>query len=118
MVIDKGSIESYRQLFPVTRKLAYLNHAAFGAPSTRALEAISQHLSDVSLQGVGAVPACEEQRERVRRKMAKFVGARAGEIALVKNTPEAIGIVAAGMRWRPGDRVIVSDLEFPANVFP
>ncbi len=111
-------IEPYRQLFPVTRRLAYLNHAGFGTLPTPVAEALNQHISEMSLRGVDAVRGCEEQRERVREKMARFVGARTGEIAFVKNTPDAIGIVAAGLKWRPGDRVIISDLEFPANAFP
>ena len=118
MAIHNAAIETYRQLFPVTTEQAYLNHAAFGAPSTRVTEAVSQHMASVSTHGVAAVPAFEEQRRRVRRKMAQFVGAKVGEIAIVKNTPEAIGTAATGLRWRPGDRVIISDLEFPANVFP
>ncbi len=118
MAADRGSIQSYRRLFPVTEKLAYLNHAAFGTLPTPVAKALNRHISELSLNGVGAIPACEEQRERVRRKMAQFVGAKAEEIALVKNTPDAMGIVATGLRWRPGDRVVISDLEFPANAFP
>ncbi len=85
----RRAIESSRELFPVTRKLAYLNHAAFGTMPAPVVEAIGRRLSAVSLRGAGAVQACEEQREQVRGKMARFVGACPEEIAILKNTPEA-----------------------------
>jgi cysteine desulfurase/selenocysteine lyase len=50
--------------------------------------------------------------------MAEFLGAEPDEIALTKNTPEGLNIVAAGLGWRPGDSVVTTDLEFPANIYP
>ncbi len=115
---DRGTIEWYRELFPVAREVAYLNHAALGVPPTPVVEAINRHISEMSLRGIDAIPDFKEQWARVRRKMAGFVGAEPAEIAFVKNTPEAIGLVATGLKWRPGDRVVICDLEFPANVLP
>jgi cysteine desulfurase/selenocysteine lyase len=37
------------------------------------------------------------------------------DIALVKNTSEALSFVAFGLDWRPGDQVVISDEEFPSN---
>lgn len=115
---DRQKMERYRDLFPVTRTHAYLNNAGLGAPATTVVDAMSRHISEMSARGSGAVPEFEAQRQRLREKMARFVGASSDEIALVKNTPEAIGIVAAGLNWKQGERVVISDLEFPANAFP
>jgi selenocysteine lyase/cysteine desulfurase len=41
-----------------------------------------------------------------------------GRIALTPNTSEAINIVADGIDWKPGDRIVVGHIEFPANVWP
>jgi len=54
----------------------------------------------------------------VRGRAATLLGARAEEIAFVKNTTEGLGIVAQGLDWRPGDRVLTCDLEYPSNVYP
>jgi len=40
------------------------------------------------------------------------------EIALVKNTSEAVSIVAQGIDWKAGDRVVTAAVEYPANVYP
>jgi cysteine desulfurase / selenocysteine lyase len=36
----------------------------------------------------------------------------------VKNTSEGIATVAMGLDWRPGDRVVAFEEEFPANLYP
>ena len=55
---------------------------------------------------------------RTRRAAARLIGARPSEIAFVKNTTEGILMVANGLRWRPGDNVVICDRGFPANVYP
>jgi selenocysteine lyase/cysteine desulfurase len=47
-----------------------------------------------------------------------LIGAERSEIALVKNTSEGIAMVAAGIHWQPGDRVVAFREEFPANYYP
>jgi selenocysteine lyase/cysteine desulfurase len=49
---------------------------------------------------------------------AKLIGAHHSEIAIVKNTSEGVAMVAGGLQWRNGDRVIGFREEFPANYFP
>jgi selenocysteine lyase/cysteine desulfurase len=39
-------------------------------------------------------------------------------ITLQPNTSDALNVVASGIAWKPGDRVVLNDLEFPANVYP
>jgi selenocysteine lyase/cysteine desulfurase len=69
------------------------------------------------------VDAAVQQRwtmrvEEVRAAFAALVGARAEEIAFVKNTSEGLSLVAAGIEWKDGDNVIAVDSEYPANVYP
>ncbi|MHB1132426.1 MAG: aminotransferase class V-fold PLP-dependent enzyme [Chloroflexota bacterium] len=111
-------LDAYRELFAPNSGAAYLNHAALGRLSTRVVEALSEHISEHARLGVEATGLWKDRRERTRQKMAAFVGAEPSEIAFVKNTPEALSLVAAGLDWRPGDRVVISDQEFSANAFP
>ena len=41
-----------------------------------------------------------------------------GWIALLKNTAEGISIVARAIDFRPGDRIISAEGEYPANIYP
>jgi selenocysteine lyase/cysteine desulfurase len=56
--------------------------------------------------------------ERVRGQFARLINGDVDEVAFVKNTSEGISIVANGLDWKPGDNVVIPDIEFPANVYP
>jgi selenocysteine lyase/cysteine desulfurase len=55
---------------------------------------------------------------RGRELAAKLINVDPSEIALATNTSFGLGIAARGLPFRPGDVVLVSDREFPANVYP
>src|ERR1043166_755591 len=57
-------------------------------------------------------------RAEARGGPARLIGADAGEIALTTNTSYGINLAARMIPFEPGDVVLVSDGEFPANVFP
>lgn len=59
-----------------------------------------------------------DARERARAACARLLECDEAEIALVPNTSTGLALVAAGLRWQPGDEVIVFDRDFPANVQP
>jgi selenocysteine lyase/cysteine desulfurase len=108
----------YRDLFPVTRNLTYLNHAAVGPLSARACEAMERHARDQ--RDFGALHWREWYAEHaaVRESAARLIGAAASEIAIVKNTSEGLSFVAQGLRWHERDNVVTTALEFPANWTP
>jgi selenocysteine lyase/cysteine desulfurase len=56
--------------------------------------------------------------ERVRAKAAALIGASPEELAYTKNTPDGLNLVANGLDWKPGDNIVTTDIEFPANIYP
>jgi selenocysteine lyase/cysteine desulfurase len=56
--------------------------------------------------------------EAVRQAAARLIGSGSKEIAIVKNTSEGIAMVATGIDWRRGDRIVAFHEEFPANFLP
>ena len=108
----------YRDQFPVTQELVYLNHAAVAPLCLPAAEAIRCHTEDVLRFGSVHYSHWVDTYEGLRAAAAKLIGAHRDEIALVKNTSEGIATVALGLDWRPGDRVVGFKEEFPANFFP
>jgi len=108
-----------RSLFPVTRELVYLNHAGVAPISTRAAEALARYAAEATRRGAFRYDAFyDSEIERVRGRAATLLGAKSEEIAFVKNTTEGLGFVAQGLDWRPGDRILGCDLEYPSNVYP
>ncbi len=56
-------------------------------------------------------------REEARQKLAKYLGADPGEIAITRNTSEGNNIVIGGLTFKPVDEVVVWDENHPtANV--
>jgi len=53
--------------------------------------------------------------DRLRTSAGRLIGGEPAEIALLKNTSEALSFVAQGYRWERGDNVITTHLEFPSN---
>lgn len=108
-----------RSYFPVTREVAYLNHAGVAPISTRVQEALERYADEALHHGMGRyAQVFDAEVERVRGRAAALLGVHADEVAFVKNTTEGLGLVAAGLDWRPGDQVVTCDLEYPSNVYP
>src|SRR3954447_12115458 len=59
-----------------------------------------------------------ETYEGLRKAAALLIGASPREIAIVKNTSEGVAMVATGMNWKTGDRIVAFLEEFPANFLP
>jgi selenocysteine lyase/cysteine desulfurase len=110
--------EKYRDEFPVTKNLIYLNHAAVAPLSRRsamAMQALAQDALDFGSIHYGEWMATYQA---VRVLTARILNAKPSEIAIVKNTSEGIAIVATGIRWKPGDAIVAFQEEFAANYFP
>jgi len=110
--------ERYRDEFPVTKNLIYLNHAAV-APLPRrgavAMQKLAQDALDFGSLHYGDWMATYEG---LRVSAARLLNASPREIAIVKNTSEGIAIVATGMQFQPGDVIVAFTEEFTANLFP
>lgn len=108
----------YRNQFPVTERLVYLNHAAVAPLSKRAADAMKQLADDACLYGSLHYDHWLDAYQGVRVAAASLINAAPSEIAIVKNTSEGIATVALGIDWKPGDRIVAFREEFPANYFP
>ncbi|MEO6056010.1 MAG: aminotransferase class V-fold PLP-dependent enzyme [Gemmatimonadales bacterium] len=107
-----------RAEFPWADETIYLNNASIGPLPERtrlALDAFNRRratpfrLPDRELFGTLA---------ESRRLIADLLSAAPEEVALTVNTGFGLGVIARALPLRPGDVVLVSDREFPANVYP
>ncbi len=104
--------------FPWSSETIYLNHASIGPLPERTRLALEE------FNRRRAAPFRLPDREMFgmlsdsRRLIARLVGASPEEIGLTVNTGFGLGLAARALSLRPGDVVVVSDREFPANVYP
>ncbi len=102
--------------FPQIEGLRYLNHAAVAPWPRRASLAVSAFAQQNMTQGARDYPQWLGVETALRERLARLLNAPStADIALVKNTSEALSFVAFGLDWRSGDQVVISDEEFPSN---
>ncbi|WP_207884448.1 aminotransferase class V-fold PLP-dependent enzyme [Pseudomonas sp. 30_B] len=107
---------SFSHEFPQQFGLRYLNHAAVAPWPKRAADAVAAFAQENVLIGARDYPQWLTIEKRLRERLARLLNAQTtGDIALVKNTSEALSFVAFGLDWRAGDQVVISDQEFPSN---
>jgi selenocysteine lyase/cysteine desulfurase len=103
--------------FPILREWDFFNHAAVSPLPRRAADVLrwyAQRIETHAYMGGGFY----KQIEQLRSAAATLINATAEEIALVKNTSEGLATVANAIDWRPGDRIVTTSIEFPANLYP
>jgi selenocysteine lyase/cysteine desulfurase len=116
--LENGLAARYRDEFPVTKELIYLNHAAVSPLCRRAADAIRWLADDASQFGSLHYDKWMDSYAGLRKAAARLINATPEEIAIIKNTSEGIATIALGLDWKAGDRVVAFKEEFPANYYP
>ncbi len=114
------SIESYigdAQIFPVLNHWTFFNHAGV-APCPKVTADAMKQFADELQNGAYLNTRWYADIEALRQSAAKLMNASAAEICFVKNTSEGLCTVAAGIDWQFGDRIITTNIEYPANIYP
>ncbi len=112
------SLAAIRREFPVTERLIHLNHAGVSPISRACAEAMQAHADDVCRYGTRNAGNWHRRVADARAGIAALIGCQPEEVAFTKNTTHSIILVANVLPWREGDNVVITDLEFPANVYP
>jgi cysteine desulfurase/selenocysteine lyase len=111
--------ELIRSEFPLDDKLIYLNHAAVAPWPRRTADAVKQFAEENIRFGASHYPEWVEKEAHLREQIKRLINAPSSDdIALLKNTSEALSVVAFGLDWKSGENVVSSDQEFPSNRIP
>ncbi|WP_135536827.1 aminotransferase class V-fold PLP-dependent enzyme [Halostella pelagica] len=106
---------------PALHEDVYLNFGAHGPSPQYVVEAadefVRSHEFETSTRN-DPYEVAFDTYDRVRERVATFVGADADEIALTESTTAGINAVATAIDWEPGDVVVRTDLEHPAGTLP
>ena len=109
--------------FPSRRHGIQFNHAAVAPIPAGAAAALADYA--LALTGRASLDWRSWAREvdLVRERAAALIGADASvggarSVALVPNTTTGLAYVASGLDWKPGDAIVTTATEFPANLAP
>lgn len=109
--------------FPWRLSTVQMNHAAVSPLPARAVAALSEYADMISTRGPLAFPELEARVRSLRETGARLLGVSeelggASSVSIVPNTTYGLSLVASGLDWRPGDVVVTTESEFPANLAP
>ena len=96
--------------FCLASDILYLNHAAIAPWPKRSVEAVTNFARENAHLGSKNYPAWIEIESKLREMMRQLINApSADDIALLKNTSEALSVVAFGLNWRKGNNVVTAN---------
>jgi len=105
-----------QQEFPLLESIHYLNHAAVSPWPMRTADAVTDFSRENATQGSQHYLRWINTETTLRKQLQQLINARSvNEIALLKNTSEALSVVAFGLPWQSGDNIVSIKGEFPSN---
>ncbi|KPJ90757.1 MAG: class V aminotransferase, partial [Gammaproteobacteria bacterium SG8_15] len=109
-------LSDYKTEFDIDENIIYLNHAAVSPWPVRTRNAVIQFAEENYRSGSLNYLQWIETETELRRKLQRLINAPSYEdVALVKNTSEALSMVAYGIQWQRGDNIAITNQEFPSN---
>lgn len=111
MLADRD-ILNIRSRFPIFSRKIYLNSCSQGALSDTVEAALQDYLR--SWHDAGSPwDVWVQKYEAVRAQFAEFIGAQAGEVAVVPSASAGINAVASAIRFLDRKKVVLGQFEFP-----
>jgi cysteine desulfurase / selenocysteine lyase len=114
MAID---VERARADTPGCRNVVHLNNAGAALQPRPVLDVVIDHLRlEGEIGGYEAAARWREASEGVYDAVARLIGARREEIALVENATRAWDMAFYALPLEPGDRILTTRSEYASNV--
>ena len=113
------TLENARKQFPHTwTDKIYLNHAAISPLPFVVRDAVDKYLERRALKGIESYPWANKIAFETKNLLSDLLHTRSERIAFVLNTAEGVSLLASGIDWKSGDRILLYRYEYPANVYP
>ncbi|HMQ29799.1 MAG TPA: cysteine desulfurase [Chloroflexaceae bacterium] len=129
--LTQFDVLAIRREFPILQqevngqRLAFLDSGASSQKPRAVIDCLEDYYKRYNANVHRGVYKLSEEAtfafERARGKVARFIGARQREIVFVRNTTEAINLVAHSWgngNLRPGDRILLTMMEHHSNIVP
>ena len=118
-MLTSTQIEKARSYFPHLKNgIIYFNHASTAPINTGAKKRIDEFVKERSEFANDDYWAFKAVADETKTMIGEMINCSEERIAFLDNTTNGIIWLAQGIDWNAGDRIILNDVEFPANVYP
>lgn len=104
--------------FPWTADVTYLNNASIGPLPERTRRVLDAFAARRATPHLLPDRELQQMLADARAAAARLLNAEVEEVALAPNTTVGVNTAAGALPIAAGDTVLLSDREFPANVYP
>ncbi len=113
------NLSDIRTLFPyIKNDIIYFNHAATGPFSSLLVNAINKILKEKSESKIDDYNSFKDIAAETKSILASILNTTPERLAFTDNTSHGLNFLAQSIQWKKGDRILLNDIEFPANVYP
>jgi selenocysteine lyase/cysteine desulfurase len=117
--IDRAVFRRIREVeFPWAAEMVYMDNAAIGPLPERTRRFLDDFTRRRAAPYLLDPPQLHDSLQEARMVVARLLNAGTDEIGLATNTSFGLNVAAQSLPLDPGDSVLVSEGEFPANVYP
>ncbi len=118
MAVGGFDLQRARSNFALADSQVYLDHASQGPLPKPSREAYDRYLDRWQSMDHRHGAELFESIENVRKNLAALIDASPDRIGISSTTSYGLNIISAGYPWAADDNVVVSDGDFPANIYP
>jgi cysteine desulfurase/selenocysteine lyase len=109
--------KAIRSEFAALENWTFLNTATFGQLPKRAMEAVQCHFVRRDRYACSDFMEWFNEADAIRGAIARLIHASAEDIAFIPNSSTGLSLLISGIDWKPGDRVVTLEHEFPNHYY-
>jgi cysteine desulfurase/selenocysteine lyase len=106
-----------RAEFPALSEWTFLNTATYGQLPRRAVDAVAGHFQHRDELACMDFLDWFDDADAIRQSVARLICCAPQDIAFINNASTALGLLMTGIDWKPGDRIVALDHEYPNNLY-
>jgi len=106
--IDDGQLRD--DDYPITKKTIYMNNGAIAPTPLSTIKAMTDFMLTCAQGGPDSPSTFDYIKsllDELRTRVAHLINCEHGEVVLVQSTTEGLNIVANGLDWKTGDKIVV-----------
>lgn len=110
LATEEAFFAELARTFTITPRDRYFAPAQKGSMPIPIMKRYKEGLDQIAAD---PFPVYLEPSTETRAKIARCYGAGTDEIAIARNTTDAVSMIMSGIDWKPGDELLTSTMEYP-----